>query len=148
MTRNRHHRRNLLAIVVLTSCAVGLGGPLGGVDVEATMAQQSPAEKQADVVKSSNPASGQSEAIDAGRKLYGMWCSQCHGPKADGVSRFGNYAGNLRVFWRGYREFVTIVKEGRTQKQMPPWKAVLDDAKIAQIGAYLETQALEGANWK
>jgi mono/diheme cytochrome c family protein len=64
------------------------------------------------------------------------------------VSRFGQYAADLRVFWRGYREFVTIVKDGRPQKQMPPWKEVLDDAKISQIGAYLETLALDGANWK
>jgi mono/diheme cytochrome c family protein len=31
---------------------------------------------------------------------------------------------------------------------MPPWKDVLDDDNIAKIGAYLETRALEGANWK
>jgi len=113
------------------------------------MAQQTPAEKQATAaVPSSNPQSGKPEAIAAGRQLFGTWCQQCHGPKADGVSRFGNYAGDLRKFWRGYPEFVTIVKNGRTQKQMPPWKEVLDDAKIAQIGAYLETLAIEGANWK
>jgi len=96
----------------------------------------------------SNPASGQAEAIDAGRKLYVTWCVQCHGTKADGVSRFGKYAADLRAFWRGYGEFVTIVKNGRTDRQMPPWKDVLDDAKIAQLGAYLETLAEEGANWK
>jgi cytochrome c oxidase cbb3-type subunit III len=138
-----------LPIVVMVLCAVGLAGLPAVGTVEATMAQQPSAEKQATAaVPSSNPQSGKPEAIDAGRKLYGTWCQQCHGPKADGVSRFGNYAGDLRAFWRGYREFVTIVKDGRTQKQMPPWKEVLDDAKIAQIGAYLETLAIEGANWK
>ena len=44
--------------------------------------------------------------------------------------------------------FVTIVKNGRVDRQMPPWKEVLDDAKIAQLGAFLETLAEEGANWK
>lgn len=151
MRFNRHLRRaRPLAIVLVTLGAVAVGGPFGVVSVTGTMGPQSPAEKQANKppVTYSNPASGKPEAIDAGRKLYGMWCVQCHGPKADGVSRFGHYAGDLRAFWRGYREFVTIVKDGRTQKQMPPWKEVLDDTKIAQIGAYLETLALEGANWK
>jgi len=60
-----------------------------------------------------NPVSGNPEAIEAGRKLYFTWCVQCHGPKADGVSRFGKYAADLREFWRGYREFVTSVKNGR-----------------------------------
>lgn len=99
-------------------------------------------------IASSNPLSGNAEAIEQGRKLYFKWCTQCHGPKADGVSRFGKYAADLRKFWRGYNEFVTIVKVGRTEKQMPPWKDVLKDEEINQIGAYLETLAIEGANWK
>ena len=99
-------------------------------------------------VPSSNPLSGDPEAIDLGKRLYFTWCVQCHGPKANGESRFGKYAGNLTMFWRGYKEFVVIVKNGRTGKQMPPWKTVLDDDNIAKIGAYLETQAAEGANWK
>ena len=56
--------------------------------------------------------------------------------------------GDLTEFWRGYKEFVVIVKNGRAQKQMPPWKDVLDDDNIAKIGAYLETLAVEGANWQ
>lgn len=99
-------------------------------------------------IASSNPLSGNSEAIEAGRKLYYTWCTQCHGPKADGVSRFGNYAADLRKFWRGYSEFVTIVTNGRPEKQMPPWKEVLDKTKISQVGAFLETLSIEGAVWK
>ena len=144
MTFARRVRRSYLPIAVITLCVVSL---VAVVAVEATMAQQSP-DTQRVAVASSNPDSGKPEAITAGRELFNTWCMQCHGPKADGVSRFGKYAGDLRVFWRGYGEFVTIVKNGRTQKQMPPWKDVLDDAKIAQIGAYLETLAIEGANWK
>jgi mono/diheme cytochrome c family protein len=154
MTVNRYaRRRRLLLIGILTAGALAAGGTGGVGGASATMmSQTTPADKPADTavesVKSSNPKSGQPDAIADGRKLYGTWCVQCHGPKADGVSRFGQYAADLRVFWRGYREFVTIVKDGRPQKQMPPWKEVLDDAKISQIGAYLETLALDGANWK
>ena len=99
-------------------------------------------------VESSNPLSGDPEAIEIGQKLYFTWCVQCHGRKADGESRFGKYAGNLTKFWRGYPEFVIIVKNGRLKKRMPAWNEILDDDGIAKVGAYLETLAVEGANWK
>lgn len=96
-----------------------------------------------------NPLSGDTDAIHEGGKLYSKWCRQCHGRKADGVSqRFGKYSGDLRKFWRGYPEFVVIVLNGRPKKKMPPWGGVLDEDEIAQIAAYLETLAIEGANWK
>ena len=138
----------LLVVALTTLSAWVVAGPGLGAGNATMMTQRSPDDKTATPRGSSNPMAGDQDAIAAGRKLYGMWCLQCHGPAADGVSRFGKYAGDLRVFWRGYREFVVIVKDGRTQKQMPPWKEVLDDTKIAQIGAYLETLALDGANWK
>ncbi len=99
-------------------------------------------------IESSNPRSGDPDAIQIGQKLYFTWCVQCHGAKADGNSRFGAYAGNLTIYWRGYPEFITIVKEGRVKKMMPPWKEVLDEEAISKVGAYLETLAKEGANWK
>lgn len=106
------------------------------------------AEEAKGPVPSSNPLSGDPEAIENGRRLYNTWCSQCHGPKADGVSRFGKYAADLTKFWRGYTEFATIVVAGVPDKQMPPWDGVLDGEQISQIGAYLETLAVEGANWE
>ncbi len=99
-------------------------------------------------VASSNPLSGDPEAIEKGRKLFNTWCTQCHGPKADGVSRFGKYAADLRKFSKGFSQFAGIVVEGRTDRMMPPWGDVLDGEQIMQIGAYLETLAIEGANWK
>jgi mono/diheme cytochrome c family protein len=56
------------------------------------------------------------------------------------------------MFNKGFRQFVSTVKNGRdvpgrTQK-MPPWGAVLSDQQIYQIGAYLETLAERGANWR
>jgi quinohemoprotein ethanol dehydrogenase len=106
------------------------------------------ADEAARPVPSSNPLSGDPEAIEAGRKLYGTWCSQCHGGKADGVSRFGKYAADLRQFKLGYTEFAMVVVDGRTERRMPPWDGVLDGEQISQIGAYLETLAIEGANWE
>lgn len=105
-------------------------------------------QKKSAKVPSANPLSGDPEAIEIGTKLYYTWCVQCHGHKANGESRFGKYAGDLTKFWRGYKEFVVIVKDGRVDKMMPPWKDVLDDDNIAKIGAFLETLAEEGANWQ
>ena len=139
-----------LALILTAPYGIALAGPFGARAADAQMTSPPSEEKQSPQPQNSltNPVSGNPEAIEAGRKLYFTWCVQCHGPKADGVSRFGKYAADLREFWRGYREFVTIVKNGRTDRQMPPWKEVLDDAKITQLGAFLETLAIEGANWK
>ena len=41
-----------------------------------------------------------------------------------------------------------VVVAGRPDRQMPPWDGVLDGEQISQIGAYLETLAVEGANWE
>lgn len=147
---------SFLAIALTAVCAWHLGGPLAalamdekaGAAEKAAIGQTPAAEQPLGSVASSNPVSGKPEAIEAGRGLYFKWCTQCHGPKANGESRFGSYAADLRKFWRGYGEFVTIVKNGRTARQMPPWKEVLGDKEIGQIGAFLETLAIEGANWK
>ncbi len=159
MTVNRFKPWVLVAALSLAT----LGGAESGVSVDAFAmepgktepvpppaadAPSPPTDTPPPPMQSANPMSGKVEAIAAGRKLYFIWCIQCHGPKADGVSRFGQYASDLRKFWRGYREFVTIVKDGRTARQMPPWKEVLDETKIAQVGAFLETLAIEDANWR
>ena len=65
-------------------------------------------------VPSSNPYTGQCDAILEGGKLYFTWCVQCHGVKADGVSpRWGGYAKDLRRFWAGYSQFIAVVVAGR-----------------------------------
>lgn len=141
-------------IAVVSAAALGISGLLAAMEpgkLEPKIATAETAETQKAAVKvaSSNPLSGDPEAIGLGKQLYFNWCVQCHGAKADGDSpRFGKYAGDLRKFWRGYAEFLNTVKNGRPGKQMPPWKQFMDDDTIAKLGAYLETLAVEGANWK
>lgn len=144
----------IASIAVVSAAALGLSGLLAAMEpgkLEPKIATAETAETQKPAVKvaSSNPLSGDPEAIGLGKQLYFNWCVQCHGAKADGDSpRFGKYAGDLRKFWRGYAEFLNTVKNGRPGKQMPPWKQFMDDDTIAKLGAYLETLAVEGANWK
>jgi cytochrome c oxidase cbb3-type subunit III len=118
----------------------------------AAPAAEKPAEPAppAKKIPSGNPLSGNADAIDVGTRLYFNWCVQCHGQKANGDSRFGAYAGNLTTFWRGYKEFIKIVLNGRTGNlgSMPAWKDYMDEDTIAKIGAFLETRAVEGANWQ
>ncbi len=116
---------------------------------EATAAEQKPA-AAATKVASGNPQSGNAEAIEVGTKIYFTWCVQCHGQKANGESRFGAYAGDLTRFWRGYKEFVKIVLNGRTGNlgMMPAWKEYMDEETIGKIGAFLETLAQPEANWQ
>lgn len=98
-----------------------------------------------------NPYSGDKAAIRSGQSWYRGVCAVCHGGRADGQGDMGSGA-DLRKFNKGFREFVNIVKSGRRiegrAQFMPAWGGVLKDEDIYKVGAYLETLAMEGANWK
>jgi mono/diheme cytochrome c family protein len=101
-------------------------------------------------IPATNPLAGDEKAIAEGRGWYRAVCSPCHGGRADGGGERGQGA-DLRVFSGGFKKFVDTVKNGRDTgraMKMPPWGAVLTTEQIFQIGAYLETLAKEGANWK
>ncbi|HEY7760439.1 MAG TPA: c-type cytochrome [Burkholderiales bacterium] len=148
--KSRYRETSCLAAALVAAAGLvwwGAAGAMGDKEPELSAADTSAAEQKGKV-PSSNPLSGDPEAIELGKSLYYTWCVQCHGHKANGESRFGKYAGDLTHFWRGYKEFVVIVKNGRVDKMMPPWKDVLDEDNINKVGAFLETLAEEGANWK
>ena len=97
-----------------------------------------------------NPFSGDEKAIEEGRSWFMAVCAPCHGPRANGAAERGPSGADLRTFKRGFEQYVHIVKNGRETGRigkMPPWGKVLSDELIFQIGAFLETLALEGAYW-
>jgi len=102
-------------------------------------------------VPEANPLSGNEKAINEGKSWFRSVCAACHGGRADGAGERGNGA-DLRKFNLGFRRFVETVQDGRQvqgrAQVMPAWGAVLDQKTIYQIGAYLETLAIDGANWK
>jgi mono/diheme cytochrome c family protein len=104
-----------------------------------------------DQIPEVNPLSGNDKAISAGRTWFRSVCAACHGGRADGAGERGNGA-DLRKFDKGFELFVETVKKGREvpgrAQSMPAWGGVLDDKTIYEIGAYLETLAMDGANWK
>jgi mono/diheme cytochrome c family protein len=95
--------------------------------------------------------SGNAKAIASGRSWYRGICANCHGGRADGQGERGTGA-DLRKLQLGFRGFVEVVKQGRQvqgrTQGMPAWNGVIDDKTIYEIGAYLETLAIEGADWK
>lgn len=105
----------------------------------------------ADEVPEVNPFSGDEKAIRSGQSWYRGVCAVCHGGRADGQGDMGTGA-DLRKFNKGFREYVNIVKAGRKVEGraqfMPAWGGVIKDEDIYKIGAFLETLAVEGANWK
>jgi len=97
-----------------------------------------------------NPFSGDAKAIRSGKSWFRNTCTPCHGGRADGMGDMGTGA-DLRKLKIGFKRFYETVKNGRPvpgrQQFMPSFK-YLDDKTIFEIGAYLETLALEEANWK
>ena len=104
-----------------------------------------------DEVPGTNPLSGDPKALREGKSWFRGVCALCHGGRADGQGERGTGA-DLRKFNKGFRAYVEVVKKGREVpgriQNMPAWGAVLKEEQIYQIGAYLETLALDGANWK
>ena len=109
-----------------------------------------PSWSQADEVPPVNPMSGDPKQIREGKSWFMNVCSPCHGGKADGSGERGT-AADLRKWNKGFRKFVATVKGGKDTGRtmtMPAWGAVLDEKTIFQIGAFVETLGLEGADWK
>ena len=149
------YQRQLLAMFSVLALVVGVVSYAAGQDNKDTNKDTAQATEDCPQppVESSNPLSGNCEAIKAGRKLYPMYCSACHGGKADGwggPSLGERYAADLTKHWSGYQGFVQAVLDGKKGRigLMPPWRGVLTEEQINQLGAYLETLAVEGAYWK
>ena len=95
-----------------------------------------------------NPLSKVSDSINIGAELYKNICSNCHGNKAEGKDNGFFLSPNLKVFTKGYDEFLIILKYG--YGRMPAWggKGKLSKDQLNQLAAYLEYISSEEANWK
>ncbi|MEQ1879759.1 MAG: c-type cytochrome [Burkholderiales bacterium] len=101
-------------------------------------------------IPDANPLSGDAKAIKSGKGWFRNTCTPCHGGRADGMGDMGTGA-DLRKLKIGFKRFHETVKNGRKvqgRAQFMPSFSFLDDKTIFEIGAYLETLAIEGANWK
>ncbi len=77
--------------------------------------------------------------IQTGKQLYGVNCSNCHGPKGDFVSGVDLGHGTFRRASTD-NELVAIMEQGIQGTPMPP--ANLSDQQAHQIVAYLRSLAV------
>jgi putative heme-binding domain-containing protein len=77
--------------------------------------------------------------IQAGKQLYGVNCSHCHGPNGDSVSGVDLGHGKFRRASTD-NELVAIMVQGIQDTPMPP--ASLSDQQAHQIVAYLRSLAV------
>jgi ABC-type amino acid transport substrate-binding protein len=75
-----------------------------------------------------------SAELRAARSTYLTQCSQCHGTDAKGTGT----AANLRAFKGTEEDFLRIVRNGRPGTGMTPWKGLISDEEIRDIGRYIK----------
>jgi mono/diheme cytochrome c family protein len=84
-----------------------------------------------------NPFAGQTEATEAGLKLFLRHCAQCHGPDARGLEHAVDLHSTVIqdappgvLFW--------ALRNGRVRRGMPSW-GQLPDQQLWQIVTYVKT---------
>jgi cytochrome c oxidase cbb3-type subunit 3 len=86
---------------------------------------------------------GNAESIAAGKQLFLLNCSPCHGPEGQ-----GGIGPNLTdAYWlhgNRYEDVVNTITNGVPDKGMIAWKATLNPEKINQAAAFVLT--LKGTN--
>jgi cytochrome c oxidase cbb3-type subunit 3 len=76
------------------------------------------------------------KAMRMGQRIFGNFCSQCHGSAAQGAFGFPNLTDDDWL-WGGSPEAIrTSIVEGR-QAAMPQWEAVLGEEGIHQMTQYV-----------
>ena len=98
-------------------------------------------------VESSNPLSGDPDAISAGKTAYNANCALSHGMRANGRGHGPGNTSDLTKYKKGYSWYMKRVNDGSVDKGMPGWGGILKEEEITWIGAYLETLATKRAKW-
>jgi mono/diheme cytochrome c family protein len=138
-------KKTLSVVFLFTLLSALLLAACGGA--AATQASGVPADYQG----KKNPVAGDAAAAEAGKGIYDVNCTSCHGPmgKGDGPAAAGleikpkdlaavqaSLADDF-VFWR--------ISEGglnmNPPSSMPAWKAVLSEDQIWQLVMYLRVLA-------
>ena len=88
------------------------------------------------------------DAINLGAELYKKRCSNCHGKNAQGKDNGFFLSPNLRIFKKGYNEFLEILVNG--YGRMPAWggRSKLSKNQLDELASYLEHISTPEANWK
>jgi len=72
-----------------------------------------------------------------GRELF-QNCVLCHKYDGRGGPSEGGYAADLRVTKLTREEVILVITNGRMSKGMPPFKGILDQAKIETLATFIK----------
>ena len=103
-----------------------------------TLLAVSPVDGDSKALAAPVPATTVYRDVYNGWKWWHVYCYRCHGVNAIG----GALAPNLISANQKYThaEFIKIVREGREDKGMQSWKALLNDKQIGQIQLYVRAR--------
>lgn len=80
------------------------------------------------------------DLVETGRSLFSTACSRCHG--AEGVGGgLGGTVPVIRNYDGGQEKFVRIVRDGRRNTPMAPFKGILTNEEILSIYQFLTSRA-------
>jgi cytochrome c oxidase cbb3-type subunit 3 len=77
------------------------------------------------------------EAMQVGQRLFGTYCSQCHGSDAKGAPGFPNLADNEWLYGGEPQAIKTSILQGRNGMMPPMGQAVGDDKAVDDVVAYV-----------
>ena len=96
------------------------------------------------------PIAGTQEDFEMGKKLFTLYCAQCHGEKGhgDGVASIASNGGYITPQpanftetggdFEHYGQYVWKVKEGVETTNMPPWNYSMSDQEIYEAIFYIQ----------
>ncbi|NJD53650.1 MAG: c-type cytochrome [Candidatus Methanoperedens sp.] len=99
----------------------------------------------------SPPISGTWEQFESGKKLFALYCEQCHGKEGqgDGVASVLSKEGYISPVpanftetggdFEHYGQYVWKIREGVETTNMPPWKYVLSDDEVYRLIYYIQS---------
>lgn len=76
------------------------------------------------------------EHMASGKKLWDVYCIACHLPDGGGVVG-PNMTDDHYINVRKIEDIPGVVRDGRLDKGMTPWKGILNENQIAEVSAYV-----------
>lgn len=86
---------------------------------------------------------GDPAAIAAGKEIFTLNCTPCHGPQGQGGIG-ANLTDNYWIHGNQYEDMVEVITKGVPDKGMISWQAMLNPDKIRQVAAFVHS--LKGSN--
>ncbi len=77
-------------------------------------------------------------AMQAGKRLFGNYCSQCHGSDAKGTKGFPNLTDNDWLYGGAPEQIKTTIMNGRNGI-MPTWGPVLGEKGVENVANYVQS---------